>query len=61
MRLTSILPNLLEANKNGYYRYIGSFTVPPCREGVIWTVYETKIKISESQVKSQNNLIFIEI
>ena len=37
-------------SKTGYFRYIGSLTTPPCTEGIIWTVYNTKINISASQV-----------
>ncbi len=37
-----------------YYRYLGSLTNPPCSEGIIWTIFESPIEISESQV--QNNI-----
>lgn len=36
---------------DGYYRYGGSFTTPPCSGDVLWTVFRTKINISSSQVK----------
>ncbi|KAH7662818.1 Carbonic anhydrase alpha-class protein [Dioscorea alata] len=33
-----------------YYRYIGSFTTPPCSEGVIWTVINKVGTVSADQV-----------
>ncbi|RNA10051.1 carbonic anhydrase 4-like [Brachionus plicatilis] len=49
--LSSMIPNATTLNSNGYFRYSGSFTTPPCTEGVIWTVFKQKILISEAQVK----------
>ncbi len=33
-----------------YYRYNGSFTTPPCTEGVKWFVLSTPVELSEAQV-----------
>ena len=32
----------LGGNKN-YYRYVGSLTIPPCTEGVIWIISKQAI------------------
>jgi carbonic anhydrase len=48
--LVDILPDLDEAHSHGYFRYNGSFTIPPCTEGLIWTVFRKTIQISEDQV-----------
>ena len=42
--------NLLPVNKS-YYRYNGSFTTPPCTEGVKWFVMNNPIKLSSSQIE----------
>ena len=47
-----LLPHLEEINTEGYYRYIGSLTTPPCTENVIWNVFKYKIPISSSQVRT---------
>ncbi|MGE4502362.1 MAG: carbonic anhydrase [Thiomicrospira sp.] len=39
----------LPQNKR-FYRYIGSMTTPPCREGVIWLVFQQPIDASVSQL-----------
>ncbi|CAI0475758.1 unnamed protein product [Linum tenue] len=35
-----------------YYRYIGSLTVPPCTEGVIWTIVKKVRTVSREQVRA---------
>ncbi|XP_033123933.1 carbonic anhydrase 7-like [Anneissia japonica] len=44
--LSSLLPMPL----GNYWNYNGSLTTPPCYESVIWTVFETPITISQTQM-----------
>lgn len=49
-KLDSILPETHSMRQNGYYTYMGSLTTPPCTEGVVWVISESKISISIKQV-----------
>ncbi|TXG58258.1 hypothetical protein EZV62_016087 [Acer yangbiense] len=40
----------LTQNYRKFYRYVGSFTTPPCKEGVIWTILGEVKTISQEQV-----------
>ncbi|CAF1087406.1 unnamed protein product [Brachionus calyciflorus] len=59
-QLNSIIPDEGNLKTDGFYRYLGSLTTPPCTEGVKWTIFRTKINISENQIKEfyQNQIIF---
>ncbi|CUS36320.1 Eukaryotic-type carbonic anhydrase family protein [Candidatus Nitrospira nitrificans] len=48
--------NLLPERKS-YYRYSGSFTTPPCSEGVIWAVMQDPIEVSAEQIKKFRALV----
>ncbi|KAK3600078.1 hypothetical protein CHS0354_036554 [Potamilus streckersoni] len=47
---TFALRDLLPENLDGYYRYYGSLTTPPCYESVIWSIFYQTIQISEDQL-----------
>ena len=51
--ISHILPSSDILNTNGYFRYVGSLTTPPCTEGISWTIFDTKLSISHSQVNKQ--------
>ncbi|PWA84906.1 alpha carbonic anhydrase 4 [Artemisia annua] len=44
-------PREIRMSCRRYYNYIGSLTVPPCTEGVIWTISKKVRTVSLDQVK----------
>ena len=48
--------NLLPKNLT-YYRYFGSYTTPPCYEGVIWAVLHDPIEVSAEQIQRFRALV----
>ena len=37
--------------ENGYFRYMGSLTTPPCSEGLTWTIHKQPIEASVAQIR----------
>ncbi|KAF5747860.1 Alpha carbonic anhydrase 7 isoform 1 [Tripterygium wilfordii] len=44
-------PSEIKMGGKKYYRYLGSLTVPPCTEGVIWTINKKIRTVSRGQVE----------
>ncbi|KAJ7976895.1 Alpha carbonic anhydrase [Quillaja saponaria] len=51
IKIGVIDPSEIKLDGKNYYRYMGSLTVPPCTEGVIWTINEKIMTVSSEQVK----------
>ncbi|MGE0643760.1 MAG: carbonic anhydrase [Nitrospira sp.] len=50
-------PRDLLPKRRSYYRYFGSYTTPPCHEGVIWAVMHEPIEVSAEQIKRFRTLL----
>ncbi|XP_073289455.1 LOW QUALITY PROTEIN: carbonic anhydrase Nec1-like [Primulina huaijiensis] len=51
MSLGIVDPNDIIIRSKRFYRYMGSLTIPPCTEGVIWTINKVVKSVSKDQVK----------
>ncbi|KAK3179692.1 hypothetical protein Dsin_033062 [Dipteronia sinensis] len=45
-------PKDIKMGGRKYYRYMGSLTVPPCTQGVIWTINKKIRTVSQDQVRA---------
>jgi len=52
-----INPSDLLPKRRTYYSYFGSYTTPPCTEGVLWTVMHDPIEVSAEQIKKFRSLV----
>lgn len=51
-RSTGVLdPRHIKIGSRKYYRYIGSLTIPPCTEDVVWTISRKVRTVSREQVR----------
>uniref|UniRef100_A0A8C4PXR8 Carbonic anhydrase 4 n=1 Tax=Eptatretus burgeri TaxID=7764 RepID=A0A8C4PXR8_EPTBU len=57
-KMADLLPSNCELNN--YYRYHGSLTTPECNEVVIWTMFETKIHLSQQQINTFSTTVMAE-
>lgn len=49
--------DILPKDKDGFHRYEGSLTTPPCSEGVLWTVLKEPIEMSKAQIDKFKSLM----
>lgn len=52
-----VLAGDLLPRKKEYYRFSGSLTTPPCKEGVVWVVMKTSMTISKQQISALKKII----
>ncbi|KAJ4706332.1 Alpha carbonic anhydrase [Melia azedarach] len=45
-------PGDINFGSRKYYRYVGSITIPPCTEGVVWTILKKVRTVSREQVRA---------
>ncbi|KAL7092906.1 hypothetical protein ACP275_11G010400 [Erythranthe tilingii] len=52
-----VSPRDIKFGSRKYFRYIGSLTVPPCTEGVIWTIINKVRTVSREQIRALRNAV----
>lgn len=57
LKLGLIDPQQLGVKAEPFYRYIGSLTVPPCTEGIIWNVLYQARTVSMEQMMALRNAV----
>ena len=50
-------PGELFPKKLDYYRFEGSFTTPPCTEGVRWIVLKVPVTASKEQIEKMHKIM----
>lgn len=53
----TVNPIALLPERRSYYLYSGSFTTPPCSEGVSWLVMQDPIEVSAAQIEKFRALV----
>jgi carbonic anhydrase len=54
---TTIDAAVLLPESREYYRYVGSFTTPPCTEDISWMVMTTPVELSKEQIEKFRAII----
>ncbi|KAK4482643.1 hypothetical protein RD792_009807 [Penstemon davidsonii] len=44
-------PKLIKFGSRKYYRYIGSLTIPPCTQDIVWTIVRKVRTVTREQVE----------
>lgn len=57
LKLVSFHPAVLKENPHKYYKYIGSFSAPPCTENVTYLIVG-KVKIHHSSLYDRSSNFF---
>ncbi|KAI5682809.1 hypothetical protein M9H77_04037 [Catharanthus roseus] len=57
IELGVVSPGEIKFGSRKYYRYIGSLTVPPCTEGVLWTILNKVRTVSREQIRTMRDVV----
>ncbi len=52
------LASLINIDFKQFWRYTGSLTIPPCTEGIIWSVFKQPIMIDDNQLQIFRNDLY---
>ncbi|XP_029307930.1 carbonic anhydrase 14 [Cottoperca gobio] len=52
------IQSLLPKDLGRYYRYNGSLTTPPCYQSVIWTLFNERVQISQTQLLKLETILY---